>query len=515
MAIKKELLAELSRRRAVIAGDEKKISARKEKGLMTARERILALSDAGSFQESGAHVNHDVRGFGFENKSLPGDGVVTGLALVDARPVSLISQDFMVSGGSLGSRHAKKMAETMNRAIQLGTPIISINDSGGARIQEGVRSLAGYGQVFRANVQASGVVPQIALIAGPCAGGAAYSPALMDFCIQVRGHSNMFICGPEVIKAATGQEAPLDQFATADAHATVSGNVHFVADSDEHALEIIKRLLSFLPSNNLQDPPHRLSENLSLSPDSSMNDVVPEDGKTPLDAYQVIEKLVDKGEWLEVKRDFAKNMITGFARIDGIVVGILANQPKVKAGCIDIDASDKAAEFINFCNAFNIPIVTLQDVPGYMPGLAQERGGIIRHGAKVLFAYANCTVPLVTVIMRKAYGGAYIAMGSKDLCADVVYAWPTAEIAVMGAEGAVKIIYKRELAQASDPQAKFKELADDYREKFSNPYQAAESDIITDVISPAETRSKVALSLRTLLSKRAPRPAKKNGLSPL
>lgn len=515
MAIKKELIEDLNRRRKVIEGEKAKIEARHAKGLMTARERIEGLVDAGSFQESGAHVGHDVRGFGFEKKSLPGDGVIVGLGLVEGRPISVVSQDFMVSGGSLGSRHARKMANAMQQAITMGTPIISINDSGGARIQEGVRSLAGYGQVFRANVLASGVVPQIALIAGPCAGGAAYSPALMDFCIQVKKQSNMFICGPEVIKAATGQEAPLDQFATAEAHASVSGNVHFVAENDQDALNIIKRLLSFLPSNNMQDPPHRFSEELSLDPDDGMNDVVPEDGKTPLDAYKVIERLVDAGEWFEVKRDFAKNMITGFARIDGIVVGLLANQPKVKAGCIDIDASDKAAEFINFCNAFNIPIVTLMDVPGYMPGLAQERGGIIRHGAKVLFAYANCTVPIVTVIMRKAYGGAYIAMGSKDLCADVIYAWPTAEIAVMGAEGAVKIIYKKELAAASDSKVKFKELADDYREKFSNPYQAAESDIITDVILPSETRAKVALSLRTLLTKRVTRPSKKNGLSPL
>jgi propionyl-CoA carboxylase beta chain len=515
MAIKKEMLEDLERRRQLIAGDQSKIEARHAKGLMTARERIQGLVDFGSFQEAGAHVDHDIRGFGFEKKVLPGDGVVTGLGLVDGRPVSVISQDFMVSGGSLGSRHARKMAETMQQATELGNPIISMNDSGGARIQEGVRSLAGYGQVFRANVLASGVVPQIALIAGPCAGGAAYSPALMDFCIQVKKQSNMFICGPEVIKAATGQEAPLDQFATAEAHASVSGNVHFVAENDKDALDIIKRLLSYLPSNNMQDPPHRFSEQLSLEPDYGMNEIVPEEPKTPLDAYQVIDRLVDAGEWFEVKKDFARNMITGFARIDGIVVGILANQPKVKAGCIDIDASDKAAEFINFCNAFNIPIVTLMDVPGFMPGLAQERGGIIRHGAKVLYAYANCTVPLVTVIMRKAYGGAYIAMGSKDLCADVVYAWPTAEIAVMGAEGAAKIIYKKELASAADSQAKFRELAEDYRQKFSNPYQAAESDIITDVISPAETRYKVALSLRSLLTKCVARPSKKSGLSPL
>ena len=407
------------------------------------------------------------------------------------------------------------MAEAMAQARALGTPVISVNDSGGARIQEGVKSLAGYGQVFRNNVLSSGVVPQIALIAGPCAGGAAYSPALMDFCIQLRNNSNMFICGPEVIKAATGENAQPEQFATAAAHASVSGNIHFVAEDDKHAIEIIQKLLSFLPSNNQEKPPHRLSSELRLEPDEGMNDVVPEDGKTPLNVYKVIERLVDAGEWLEVQKDFAKNMVVGFARIDGIVVGIVANQPAVKAGCIDIDASDKAAQFILFCDSFNIPIVTLMDVPGFMPGLAQERGGIIRHGAKVLYAYATCTVPLVTVIMRKAYGGAYIAMGSKDLGGDVVFAWPSAEIAVMGAEGAAKIIYKREIAAAQDPQAKFKELVEDYRDKFSNPYLAADSGFVTDVISPAETRYKVALSLRSLMTKRVITSPKKHGLSPL
>lgn len=518
MAIKKELLDQLSERRkhAITSGcSEDKIKARAAKGLMTARERIHNLLDKGTFQESGMHVGHDVRGFGFDKKTVPGDGVVTGLGYVDGRPVTVISQDFMVSGGSLGSRHARKMAESMEKARTLGTPIISINDSGGARIQEGVKSLAGYGQVFRNNVLASGVVPQIALIAGPCAGGAAYSPALMDFCIQLRNNSNMFICGPEVIKAATGQTASLDQFATADAHATVSGNIHFVAENDQHALEIIQKLLSFLPSNNLQTPPHRLSEELKIETDPAMNSLIPEDGKTALDVYEVINRLVDSGEWLEVQKDFAKNMVIGFARVDGIVTGIVANQPKFKAGCIDIDASDKAARFILFCNAFNIPILSLMDVPGFMPGLAQERGGIIRHGAKLLYAYATCTVPLVTVILRKAYGGAYIAMGSKDLCADTVFAWPTAEIAVMGAEGAAKIIYKKEIAEADDQEKKYRELVEDYREKFSKPYQAAESGIITDVIDPAETRFKVALALRSLLTKRANFPSKKHGLSPL
>jgi propionyl-CoA carboxylase beta chain len=337
----------------------------------------------------------------------------------------------------------------------------------------------------------------------------------MDFCIQLRNNSNMFICGPEVIKAATGENAHPDQFATAAAHSTVSGNIHFVAEDDKHAIEIIQSLLSFLPSNNQELPPHQLSENLKLELDEAMNSVVPEDGKTPLDVYKVIERLVDKDQWLEVQKDFAKNMVVGFARIEGMVVGIVANQPSVKAGCIDIDASDKGARFISFCDAFNIPIVTLMDVPGFMPGLAQERGGIIRHGAKMLYAYASCTVPLVTVIMRKAYGGAYIAMASKDLGGDVVYAWPSAEIAVMGAEGAANIIYKKEIAAASDPKAKYKELVDDYREKFSNPYLAADYGFVTDVIMPSETRYKVALSLRSLMSKRVITSPKKHGLSPL
>ena len=517
MAIKQELLDQLEERRkfALSSGcGPEKLEARRAKGLFSARERVADLVDEGSFQEAGMYVDHDVRGFGFETKKLAGDGVVTGIGNIDGRPVTVISQDFMVSGGSLGSRHAQKMSEAMQRAIELGTPIISVNDSGGARIQEGVKSLAGYGKVFRANVLASGVVPQIAVIAGPCAGGASYSPALMDFCIQLKDNSNMFICGPQVIKASTGEEAPLEKFASAAAHATVSGNVHFVANDDKHASQIIKKLLSFLPSNNPELPPHKLTD-IELDDDPSMNQIIPEDANQPLDAYQVIERLVDPNEWLEVKRDFAKNIITGFGRINGMVVGIVANQPKYKAGCLDIDSSDKGAEFVNFCDAFNIPIVTLTDVPGFMPGLAQERGGIIRHGAKMLYAYASCTVPLVTVIMRKAYGGAYIAMASKDLGGDVVYAWPTAEIAVMGAEGAAKIIYKKELAAAENKDALYKQLVDDYREKFSKPYQAAESGIITDVINPAETRAKVSLALRTLLSKRVKRPNKKHGLSPL
>ncbi len=517
MAIKQELLDQLEERRkfALSSGcGPEKLEARHAKGLFSARERVVDLVDEGSFQEAGMYVDHDVRGFGFETKKLAGDGVVTGIGNIDGRPVTVISQDFMVSGGSLGSRHAQKMSEAMQRAIELGTPIISVNDSGGARIQEGVKSLAGYGKVFRANVLASGVVPQIAVIAGPCAGGASYSPALMDFCIQLKDNSNMFICGPQVIKASTGEEAPLEKFASAAAHATVSGNVHFVANDDKHASQIIKKLLSFLPSNNSELPPHKLTD-IELDDDPSMNQIIPEDANQPLDAYQVIERLVDPNEWLEVKRDFAKNIITGFGRINGMVVGIVANQPKYKAGCLDIDSSDKGAEFVNFCDAFNIPIVTLTDVPGFMPGLAQERGGIIRHGAKMLYAYASCTVPLVTVIMRKAYGGAYIAMASKDLGGDVVYAWPTAEIAVMGAEGAAKIIYKKELAAAENKDALYKQLVDDYREKFSKPYQAAESGIITDVINPAETRAKVSLALRTLLSKRVKRPNKKHGLSPL
>ncbi len=518
MAIQPNLLEDLAARRAkaLLGGGEDKIARRHAKGRMTARERLAALYDKGTFIEFGLHAAHACHAFGMADKEMPADGVVTGIGYVGGRPVAACSHDFTVGGGALGRIHAKKVCDLMDYAMTAGMPILGINDSGGARIQEGVDSLSGYGQIFFRNVQASGLVPQIAIIAGPCAGGAAYSPALTDFLIMVRNDAtNMFICGPEVIKAATGETAKSDQFATADAHAAVSGNVHLIANDDAHALELARTLMSYLPSNNLDDPPHRPAERLSLEPQERLERLIPADGKAPFDIGEVIRELVDPGSFFEIMGSFARNLVVGFARIDGVVVGVIANQPAVKAGCLDIDASDKGARFIRTCNIYAIPLVTLVDVPGYLPGLAQERGGIIRHGAKMLFAYASATVPKVTVILRKAYGGAYLAMCSSDLGADLVYAWPTAEIAVMGAEGAVKVVFGKELQAAADPERKLAELIARYREEFASPYQAAKAALITDVIEPARTRGLVSLGLRTLLPKRETRPPKKHGNIPL
>jgi propionyl-CoA carboxylase beta chain len=502
-----------ARRDAVLAGGgADKLEARRRKGIMTARDRLAGLFQEGSFLEFGMHVEHSCRNFGMEKKTLPADAVICGTGLVDGRPVASYSQDFTVAGGSLGRVHAQKIVDTMDYAVRSGMPVVGFNDSGGARIQEGVESLSGYGKVFFKNVYCSGVVPQIAVIAGPCAGGAAYSPALTDFIIMVKKQANMFICGPDVIQSATGQKCTMEEVGSAAAHASISGNIHFVADTDAHAIELVRKLLSFIPSNNIMDPPHNLALPLSLAGDPGMNALVPEDSKIPLDVHKVIERLVDDADFFEVQRDWARSLVVGFARVQGVVVGIIANQPTVKAGTLDIDSSDKGARFIRFCNIFNIPIVTLVDVPGFMPGLQQERGGIIRHGAKMLFAYGAATVPKVTVILRKAYGGAYLAMCSQDLGADFVYAWPTAEIAVMGAEGAAKILFKREIEK--DPSCEARLIAD-YREKFASPYQAASRGMITDVIEPAQTRAVVAMALRNTLSKRETRPPKKHGNIPL
>ncbi|MDR0902540.1 MAG: acyl-CoA carboxylase subunit beta, partial [Opitutaceae bacterium] len=414
MAIDPALLEQLRKHRetALNGGGADKLAARRAKGLLTARDRIDALLTPGTFMEFGMHAQHQCTHFGMEGKSLPCDGVVTGVGHIDGRPVAVFSQDFTVGGGALGQIHAKKICDALEYAMESGIPVVGLNDSGGARIQEGDEALSGYGQIFFKNVLLSGVVPQISIIAGPCAGGAAYSPALTDFVIMLKKNAQMFICGPSVIKAATGQDPDPNLFATAAAHASISGNVHFVAEDGREAGQIVKKLLSYLPSNNIMDPPHRPTPSLSLAPDPRMNELVPSDPKAPFDVHKVISYLVDEGDFLEVHRDFAKNIVVGFARIQGIVVAIIANQPAVKAGCLDIDASDKAARFIRFANIFNIPIVTLVDVPGFMPGLAQELGGILRHGAKMLFAYAAATVPKITVIMRKAYGGSYLAMCS-------------------------------------------------------------------------------------------------------
>jgi propionyl-CoA carboxylase beta chain len=517
MPISKQAVEELERRRAAatLGGGQKKIDARHNKGLWSARERLDALFTAGTFQEFGLHAQHESRQFGMEGKDLPGDAVVTGVGFIDNRPVAAFSQDFTVAGGSLGSKHAEKLSLVMDHAELSGVPVVGFNDSGGARIQEGVIALSGYGQVFNRNVRLSGVVPQIAVIAGPCAGGAAYSPALMDFIIMIRGGSEMFICGPEVIRGVTGQATSKDEIGSADVHASVSGNIHFVADSEQDAVDIVRRLLSYLPSNNMSEPPHQIAPEVDLTPDPGMDDILPESGKVPFDVKDVINRLVDPGTFLEVQRDFAKNMVVGFGRIDGIVVGFIANQPKELAGCLDIDASDKGARFIRFCNAFGIPIVNLVDVPGFLPGVRQERGGIIRHGAKMLFAYGATTVPKVTIIMRKAYGGAFLAMCSRDMGADIVLAWPAAEIAVMGAEGAVNILYRGDLEKADDRVARSRELADEYRAHFASPYISAGKLFVHDVIMPSETRGRVSLALRTLLSKRETRPPKKHGNIPL
>jgi propionyl-CoA carboxylase beta chain len=517
MAIPQALLDDLKKRREAImtGGGADKLEARRKKGLMTARERLENLFEPQTFQEFGMHAKHTGRLFGLDKKDLPADGVITGTGYVGGRPVAAYSQDFTVAGGSLGAVHAKKICALMDYAVTAGMPVIGINDSGGARIQEGVESLSGYGQIFFKNVYCSGVIPQVAIIAGPCAGGAAYSPALTDFIIMVNKTAQMFITGPEVIKAVTGQKCTMDEVGSAAAHASVSGNIHFVANDDAHALALAKKLLGFLPQNNVLDPPHNLGMPLDLQTDPGMNELVPEESKEPIDIHAVIRRLVDEGDFLEVMMDFAKNIVVGLARIQGIIVGIIASQPKVKAGTLDIDASDKAARFIRTCNIYNIPLVTLVDVPGFLPGVQQERGGIIRHGAKMLFAYAASTVPKITVILRKAYGGAYLAMSCRELGADAVFAWPTAEIAVMGAQGAAKILFRDEIKNAADPVAKEAELVQMYKDQFASPYQAASLAMITDVIDPAETRAKVAVALRNTLSKRETRPPKKHGNIPL
>jgi len=508
-------LLEARRAAVLLAGGADKLAARHSKGQLGARERLDTLFQSGTFQEFGAHVTHDAHAFGMEGKSLPSDGVVTGTGFVDGQHVAAFSQDFTVCAGTLGKAHANKIVRLMNFALAQGIPLVAFKDSGGARIQEGVDALSGYGEVFYANVLLSGVVPQIAAVLGPCAGGAAYSPALMDFIVMTRRNAQMFITGPEVIKAVTGHETTMDEVGGAEMHAAVSGNVHFLAEDDAHAIAIVRSLLSYLPANNTEDPPHRLDPGLDLSHDDAIDTLIPDQANEPLDMPAVIRRIVDDGELLEVHASFARNIIVGLARIGGVVVGIVANQPQVMAGALDINASDKASRFIRFCNAFNIPLVTLVDVPGFLPGVEQERGAIIRHGAKLLFAYASCTVPKITVVLRKAYGGSYLAMCSQEMGADMVFAWPTAEIAVMGADAAVKLLYRREIEQAEDRAEKAAEYAAAYRAEFASPYASAARGYITDVIQPAETRAALRLALRKTLAKRERRPAKKHGNIPL
>ena len=516
MTISQKLIEDLeNRKNQILTYGADKTSARHEQGLMTARERLINLFEPNTFHETGMHAQHACHDFGMEKKTLPCDGVVTGIGQIAGKPVAAFSQDFMVSGGSLGRIHAGKICDLMDYAMKTGIPVIGFNDSGGARIQEGVDSLSGYGQVFSKNVMLSGVVPQIAVIAGPCAGGASYSPALMDFIIMTRKKSYMFICGPDVIRSVTGKDITMDEIGSTTVHASISGNIHFVAENDEHAIELVRQLLSYFPSNNIFDPPHRPTQNILPDKDDGMNELVPADNREPMNVLEVINRLVDNGSFLEVQKEWAKNIVIGFARIEGIVVGLVANQSIVKAGTLDIDASDKASRFIRFCDMFSIPLVTLVDVPGFLPGVAEEQGGIIRHGAKMLYAYAEATVPKITVILRKAYGGAYLAMCSSDMGADIVFAWPTAEIAVMGAEGAVRILYRQELKNAEDQKTTEAKLISEYHQRFASPYQAAANALISDVIEPSCTRYKVAVALHNTLSKRVTLPQKKHGNMPL
>ena len=515
MTSMEEKVAELRRRREAVClgGGADKLDKQRQSGKLTARERIEQLTDAGSFDEVGQFASHRSTLFGMQGKLLPADGVVTGAAAVAGRLVHVASQDFSVAGGSAGEMHSIKIAETMREALRTGSPFICINDSGGARVQEGIGALSGYGKVFNANVLLSGVVPQISLICGPCAGGAAYSPALTDFIIQTR-QAQLFITGPQVIKQVTGEDVTAEQLGGPDAHMTRSGVTHFIAEDDRHALLLCRKLLSFLPSNNLEDPP-RVEGDATVEPDPVLQTLVPEDSKKSYDVRRVIAQVVDGGDFFEVQSGFATNIVIGLARVTGATVGVIANQPLVQAGALDIDASNKASRFIRFCNAFNIPLLTFVDVPGFLPGLAQEYGGIIRHGAKMLHAYASSTVPKITVLLRKAYGGAYLAMCGKDLGADRVFAWPCAEVAVMGAEGAAEIVFRKEIDQAKNKAEKRRELIEHYRETFSNPYVAAAQGLVDAVIEPALTRRHIAQALEYLRVKREPRPHKKHGLMPL
>lgn len=502
------------RREIELGGGDERIAKQHEKGKLTARERIELLVDPGSFVELNPFIQHRSIDFGLENQKGPGDGVVTGYGKVNGRPIYLFSQDFTVFGGALGEMHAKKIANVMDLAAKNGAPFIGLNDSGGARIQEGVVSLDGYGQIFYRNSIYSGVIPQISVIMGPCAGGAVYSPAITDFVFMVEKTSQMFITGPKVIETVTGEKISAEDLGGAIVHNTISGNAHFHGQSEEETLEQVRLLLSYLPQSYEEKPPY-------LEPDSKddyrpdLTDAVPFDAVRPYDVRKVIEQVVDEDSFLEIQKDFAKNIVIGLARIKGEVVGLVCNQPKVMAGGLDIDSSDKASRFIRFCDSFNIPIITFEDVTGFFPGIKQEHGGIIRHGAKILYAYSEATVPKLTVILRKAYGGAYVALNSKSIGADLVFAWPNAEIAVMGPQGAANIIFAKEIQNSENPELTRQQKIDEYREKFANPYVAASQGMVDDVIDPRDTRIKLIQALEMLRTKKEDRPGKKHGNIPL
>lgn len=497
-----------------MGGGDARIEKQHAKGKLTARERIDLLLDEGTFVEINPFVQHRTVDFGMQGLEGPGDGVVTGYGKVNGRPIYLFSQDFTVFGGALGEMHANKIANVMDLAAKNGAPFIGINDSGGARIQEGVLSLDGYGKVFYRNSIFSGVIPQISVIMGPCAGGAVYSPAITDFILMVDKTSQMFITGPKVIETVTGEKISAEGLGGSKVHNSISGNAHFRAPGEQEAIDQIKQLLSYLPQNNTEKAP-RVDFNEKDHERPELLDIVPTDQTKAYDVRKVVEQVADPGTFMEVQKDFAKNVVVGFARIDGESVGLVCNQPKVLAGGLDIDSSDKLARFVRTCDAYNVPIITFEDVSGFFPGVKQEHGGIIRHGAKILYAYSEATVPKITVILRKAYGGAYVALNSKAIGADMVFAWPNAEIAVMGAAGAANIIHASEIAKAADPEALRAQKIEEYKEKFANPYVAASYGLVDDVIDPRDTRIKLMQSLEMLRNKKEDRPAKKHGNIPL
>jgi acetyl-CoA carboxylase carboxyltransferase component len=498
-----------------LGGGQERIDAQHKRGKLTARERIDLLLDKGSFREVDAFVMHRTHDFGLDKQRFPSDSVVTGWGTIDKRLVYVFSQDFTVFGGSLGEVHAEKVVKIMEMAIKNGAPVIGLNDSGGARIQEGVVSLGGYADIFLRNTLASGVIPQISAIMGPCAGGAVYSPALTDFIFMVRNSSYMFVTGPDVVKAVTHEAVTQEELGGASVHSEKSGVCHVAADSEADTLYLIRKLLGYLPQNNMEDPPFIQTGDDPLRADEDLDKFIPEEPNKPYDVKEIILKVVDNGQFFEIHENFAGNIVVGFARLGGHSVGVVANQPAVLAGVLDIDASEKAARFIRFCDSFNIPLVTFEDVPGFLPGTVQEHGGIIRAGAKLLYAYCEATVPKLTVITRKAYGGAYDVMSSKHIRGDFNVAWPTAEIAVMGPDGAVNIIFRKELEKASDPVARKAELVAEYREKFANPYIAAERGYIDAIIEPRKTRARLINALEMLQNKRDSNPAKKHGNIPL
>lgn len=500
------------KQKAMLGGGEKAIEKQIAMGKLPARERINQILDEGSFYEYDLFIEHAAKDFGMDKKVLPGDGVVIGTGKINGKPVAIYAQDFTVAGGSLGYMHAQKITKIMDYALKMRMPLIGINDSGGARIQEGVNALAGYGEIFYRNTQASGVIPQISVILGPCAGGAVYSPALTDYVFVVDKVSKMFITGPEVIKSVLGEEIDMESLGGARVHCEITGNAHFFAENEAECFAQIKKLLSFIPSNNSQ----KEDEIEVKEPKSGykMEDIVPVDPTKPYDVRDVIKSLADNSDFIEIQEMWAKNIVIGFGRMGGKTVGFVANQPLYLAGVLDCDSSDKAARFIRYCDAFNIPIVTLEDMPGYLPGIDQEHAGVIRHGAKLLYAYSEATVPKITVIMRKAYGGGYIAMNSRHMRADFVFAWPTAEIAVMGPEGAANIIFRKEINEATDPNEMRKAKVEEYKEKFANPYVAAGKGYVDSVIAPSETRRAILNALEISANKTVETPVKKHGLPP-